>query len=208
MYYIVYKITNVVNSKYYIGAHQTNDLNDGYMGSGLLLKKAICKYGIDNFKKEVLHVFDNKEDMYATERSIVNESQVKDLMCYNLKIGGEGGWSCIDFSARNKRISKIRDYSSSEYSEKLSHSMKNAMKIRIESGEKPFSNSRGFSSGSNHSEATKKKISEANKGKTSSTKGRLWVHNLTLKKAKMIFPADLSQHLDDGWIKGNKRNFS
>jgi hypothetical protein len=40
-YYIVYKITNLLNNKYYIGVHSTDDLNDGYLGSGRQIKEAI-----------------------------------------------------------------------------------------------------------------------------------------------------------------------
>lgn len=92
MYYTIYKITNQINGKYYIGKHQTKKLDDGYMGSGKLLKLAIAKYGIDNFKKEILYIFDNEIDMNAKERDlvIVNEST------YNLCDGGNGGFSYIN----------------------------------------------------------------------------------------------------------------
>ncbi len=42
MYYVIYKTTNLVNGKFYIGKHQTNDLNDGYIGSGKILRLAIA----------------------------------------------------------------------------------------------------------------------------------------------------------------------
>lgn len=70
IYYTVYKVTNKVNGKVYIGTHKTKNLNDGYMGSGKYLKRSIENHGIDNFEKEILFVYDNPEEMYDKENEI------------------------------------------------------------------------------------------------------------------------------------------
>lgn len=89
--FLIYKITNTVNGKIYIGSHRTSNIDDGYMGSGTLIKKAIKNYGIDCFLKEILYIFNNPEDMVKKEREIVNETFLKRRDTYNLEIGGSGG---------------------------------------------------------------------------------------------------------------------
>ncbi len=88
MYYTIYKITNTVNNKIYIGQHQTEDIDDGYMGSGTVLLRAKKKYGVDKFKKETLYIFDNFKDMDLMESEIVDEEFVSRRDTYNVVLGG------------------------------------------------------------------------------------------------------------------------
>lgn len=91
MYYTFYKITNLINQKFYYGVHQTEDLNDEYLGSGRAICNAVKKYGKENFKKEILKFFNSREEMFAYEHDFVTEDLVRNSMCYNMNIGGYGG---------------------------------------------------------------------------------------------------------------------
>lgn len=71
-YYGIYRITNLLNGKMYIGKHRTNNLDDGYMGSGRIIKNAIRKYGVDNFRKEWLMFCEDEEEMNYMERVYVD----------------------------------------------------------------------------------------------------------------------------------------
>ena len=101
MFYLIYKITNKINNKIYIGSHKTKNKDDGYMGSGKYITRAIDKNGLENFTKEILFEFDNAEDMYAKEAELVNEDFLAEENTYNLKIGGFGGFGYINSGRYN-----------------------------------------------------------------------------------------------------------
>lgn len=107
--YTVYRTTCLVNGKTYIGCHKTSDPNDSYLGSGVYFSKAVEKYGKENFKKEVLFIFDNAEEMLAKEQEL---AVVDAGSTYNLIRGGKPGWGCWSkekLSAHCKLASKSRN---------------------------------------------------------------------------------------------------
>jgi hypothetical protein len=95
----IYKITNKINGKWYIGKHNGTDPN--YFGSGKLLKKAVEKYGKDNFDRIILEEVET--DINAREQFwIATTDAINNPMSYNLAAGGEGGdlSKFIDYEAR------------------------------------------------------------------------------------------------------------
>lgn len=88
MYHYLYKITNDFDECYYYGIHSTENLEDGYMGSGSRLWKEYKIHGIYHFKKEILEFFETRELALHKEEEIVNENLIKDPLCYNIVIGG------------------------------------------------------------------------------------------------------------------------
>jgi dissimilatory sulfite reductase (desulfoviridin) alpha/beta subunit len=125
-YYYIYKITNLLNNMIYIGGHCSSNLNNQYFGSGTRLKHAIKKYGIKNFKKEILEVFDNESDMWKKEHEIVNEDFLKKSDVYNLVIGGRAGWTLSNKIIQEKNKNNPNYYI--EKKKKISVGVKNAIK--------------------------------------------------------------------------------
>lgn len=112
MFYTIYKITNTINNKYYIGVHKTNNPMDGYYGSGIVIQDAIKKHGKQNFIKEILFIFDNSQAAYAKEREIVDEEFVKNPNTYNMQIGGIPSieWTTERKIRQSKNMSGVNHY--------------------------------------------------------------------------------------------------
>lgn len=91
--YIVYKTTNLLDKKFYIGKTTLGIQNDKYyFGSGTYLLRAIKLYGKENFSRETLYEFDNEEDAYKKEEELLTTDLLESTECYNIKQGGKGGW--------------------------------------------------------------------------------------------------------------------
>ena len=175
---IIYKTTNLINGKIYIGKDEKNKKT--YLGSGKILKLAIRKYGRENFSKTTLE-FCNKDNINEREIFWISKYKSQDPeIGYNLAKGGEGGG---DGSKKGRKVSdetreKIRNTMrgvkhtkqrrknisnslkgrkmSQEFRDKVSHGIRNSEKYRI---------SRKNLIGKKHSIEHKKKISESLKGK-------------------------------------------
>lgn len=123
-YYTVYKITNKLNNKYYIGVHKTKNINDRYFGSGKIIKEAIAKYNKINFIKEVLYVYTTKDEAYLKEKELVNKITLQDPLMYNIQEGGIPTADWVD----NRRINYSKNISGENhhfYGKKLTETHRN-----------------------------------------------------------------------------------
>lgn len=104
--YIVYETTNTINGKIYVGMHKTKDPNkfDGYIGSGIYITQpytyqhsktafqcAVKKYGVKNFTRKTLAIFDTEQEASDLEEQIVNEKFLERNDVYNMVLGGISG---------------------------------------------------------------------------------------------------------------------
>lgn len=97
-YHYLYQTKNLINGKTYVGRHSTNNLEDGYLGSGKLLKRAISKYGRDNFRKIIMDYFDTYDELVQEEVFIVTIDYCSNDDNYNIV---EGGTNPIMYGSNN-----------------------------------------------------------------------------------------------------------
>ena len=169
MYYI-YRITNKINGKTYIGQHKYKKLNDSYMGSGKLLKLAKKKYGIENFTKTILK-FDipNVDLANDWEQMYVLFERAKGKAEYNIANGGNGNPGVTGYWLGKHRSEETRKkMSESQKGKNLGKKHSEETKRKISESLKGNQRHKGH----NHSEETKRKMSEAKKGQPGIWKGK------------------------------------
>lgn len=191
-YHYIYQITNNLNSKIYVGVHSSTDLNDNYMGSGVALQHAYNKYGIANFTKVILHIFDTRDQANESEAEIVNEQFVSRRDTYNIMPGGlsvlHTDESKAKISAGNKG-KKVTDTS------KMCMAQQKVAKERVN----PFK-------GKKHTAESKQKMSDSIKANPNVRLSKLGKNNPNYGKVytdeeKAILSAKLSGENHPNWGK-------
>ena len=192
---IIYRTTNTVNGMFYIGCHETDELADGYLGSGKYLKRAVTKYGIGAFLREVLFDFTTRTEMFAKEKELVTEEFVRLEQNYNIGVGGKGGFFHITPEQRMKTYRKnlTREVCSANGKKTGSANMKahhEAGKIRYDTF-----------TGRQHTEETKEKMRKSkNVGSANSQFGTMWITNGSENRK---IKKDLDS-IPEGWYKGRQ----
>ena len=211
MFYTIYKVTNRINNKYYIGKHITKDLDDGYMGSGKLIRKAIKKYGIENFTKEILEILDDEQSMNSREKELVVLSEDS----YNLCPGGQGGFGYINnnniknpnqviqASKRHHLLFKTDD----EYRQKCMQSVLVSNRDPIKKEKRRQSLIRTYAEkgspwlGKKHTQESISKMRKSkNAGEKNSQYGTCWITNGI--ENKKIKKEEFDKYLPLGYTKG------
>ena len=209
-YHFIYKTSNLLNGKFYVGMHSTDNLEDGYVGSGKRLGYSIRKYGFENHKFEILEFLPSREELKKREAEVVNEELLSDPLCMNLKFGGEGGWDHLRGQNRSKEHqskASVNGWKTKqndlEFMEKFSTLHSTKMKECHENGKiTPPS-----WIGKKHSEETLVKMRESHKGLQDGEKnsqfGTSWITNgIVVKKVKND---ELQSWLKSGWSKGRRK---
>lgn len=213
-YHYIYRITRTDGSgKYYIGMHSTDDLDDGYFGSGSLLSRSIKKHGKEKHTKEILEHLPTREALKLREKVLVNEELLDDKKCMNLKLGGEGGfdhlntpkmlWQKNEASRKGNQALQLK-FQNPEFREAWGKRASEGLHIQYASGRKPTGWSKEASERSNSPEANaKRRISMIGKqdGERNSQFGTCWVTNgIPLKIKKQ----NLEAYLNNGYVQGRK----
>jgi hypothetical protein len=190
MRHTVYRTVNLINGKFYIGVHKTDNPNDEYLGSGTYIQRAVQKYGASSFVKEILFEFTTQEEAWVKENELV-ELFRKDPLCMNQRKGGSGGY---DFINQLPSIRQIK----SEAGKLGGRKSQEIFRKAIPTGN-PVPWFTSDWAGKKHSESTKTRMSESKRGtllgEDNPQFGTCWVNNGEEEKA-------IRGDVPEGWSRG------
>ena len=186
--------------------HSTDNLEDGYIGSGKQLWRSINKHGKDNHDTEILETLPDRSSLKEREKHIVSAEFIKDKMCMNLMVGGEGGFISEEQQARRSAaggkkaaivLKELRK--NPEWVENQRAALSRGMVKAIKEGR----HSPPDWNGKSHSVETILKMKESKKGhgigSTNSQFGKCWITNEN--ESKKIMKGD---QIPEGWRLGRK----
>lgn len=200
-YHYIYERICEITNNYYIGMHSTSNLEDGYKGSGVRLRRSLKKYGDENHTFKILEFLEDRDSLKKREREIVNEELIQDPLCMNLQLGGGGGFSSEEHklkfikSLKKGNLTYIKRLKTDkEFAERVSERFS---KILI--GNQYGLGNKSFS-GRSHTEETKEKMRNVDRtGSKNSQFGKCWITNgIENKKIKK------DEQIPDGWKLGRK----
>lgn len=214
-YHYIYKTTCTITGKFYIGMHSTDNLEDGYLGSGKILGYSRRKYGDGNHIKEIVEYCSSRDELKRREKEIVNEELLAQPLNINLKYGGDGGWDHIPANMRrenqmaaslamSEKLKTDIDFKEA-YSKKMSKSAKNVFaegrghKINTEIW-------RGKKQTKEHIEKRKATYAKR-KFQQGENNSQFGIKRIGINKdgiIKKILPESLEQFLSNGWKRGFK----
>lgn len=178
---IVYKTTNHINEKIYIGVHSTDDLDDDYKGSGYALKNAFRKHGRENFTREVLSHWPDRAGALAEEARLVTRDFALREDNYNMQGGGGHGMHSDRTKEQMSESSKLTPKILCPHCDKMfdpgNYAQSHGDKCRKKTGVSAQSAETRAKKGAYHAGVPKSaeqraKIGAGNKGKTQTADAR------------------------------------
>lgn len=180
------------------------------MGSGLLIRRAVQKHGVENFKKEIIEVYETESEMNLAERILV---VLDKEVSYNQCPGGHGGWGFVNLEGRNiysahaersrenleKAKQKQRELRLGGIQEEWNKAASRAIKAKWTKEGHPWI-------GRKHDADTKSLIGKKNSIRQSGSKnsqfGTCWITDGNSNRKIKV--TDLDEWLTQGWTKGRK----
>ena len=206
-YHFIYKTTNLLTGRYYIGMHSTDNLEDGYMGSGKRLRRSLNKYGKENHKVEILEFVSSREELIKKEKEIVSLNEIAKKQCMNLMAGGRGGF--ISDKQQKKRaiaankalVKKLK--TDKEFNDNFRKKITEGV---IKSYEKGRKINLPLFTGKKHTKKTKEKMRKSKLGyglgENNTQFGTCWITNGIINKK--IKKEEFEHFSNKGWKKGRK----
>ena len=204
-FHFVYRTTNTINGKFYIGIHSTWSLDDGYLGSGTRLRRSIQKYGKEHFECKLLQFFTTRQEAFDSEVLEVSK-HLEDPLCMNLRPGGAGGWTVEQQrknSAKAQIAIRILWSTDPEWARSRSLKITEANKRRGVSPKFKYD-----WTGKHHAEKSKRRIGRKNSvhqsGSGNSQYGKVWMMHEERKESMRVTKDQVQQLTLDGWVMGRR----